>query len=88
MLPPIWEVAADADRLNRPSPDRPRVVLATSLAATSMCTFALLSAYGRIGPDHPGFGDLGRALLLVPFTAVLLAARLAPGRSDDESSAT
>jgi hypothetical protein len=87
-FPVVAQFVFDARRLNEEQTDRAaRVLKASGLSALAMGTALPMVALGFVtGPGTASTADLARALVLVPFVAVLLAGLLA-GNGDAVATA-
>ena len=77
VFPVVIQFGFDSRGLNRPRSGRSsRVLLALGVASGSLAVTLLMASSNLIGPNTVQWEALGRALILVPFVAMLTAAAL------------
>ncbi len=77
LFPIAYELLFDSEALNEAKPDRPgRVLESLGVRVGTLSLVALGIVVGSVAPSDADFGQLGRVLFAVPFSALLVAATL------------
>ncbi|MBA3236211.1 MAG: hypothetical protein H0T59_09515 [Chloroflexi bacterium] len=77
LFPIAYELLFDSETLNEAKPDRPgRVLESLGVRVGTLSLVALGIVVGTVAPSDDNWGELGRVLFAVPFSALLVAATL------------